>query len=107
MAPPSQELEPPAIPERFKIINRYVFTKGKAWAYERERRICTGDGRYPDADFEDVEFHQFELFSIVFGCQTEHARKGQIADLAINLNPNVSIFQAEKKGLELAITKIK
>lgn len=90
-----------------EIINRYVFTKGKAWAYERERRIYTGDGRYPDADFEDVKFHELELFSVIFGCHTEHARKGHIEDLAIGLNPNVSIFQAERKGLGLAMIKIK
>lgn len=50
-----------------RVIERLVYTKSNAFAYEQELRIYSGDGRNVEADFEDLGFHQDELESVTFG----------------------------------------
>lgn len=88
------------------IMRRYIFTKGKAWESECEHRISTGEGRKPDALFEDAKFAEQELVSITFGCRMDGNDREKFAELAKVANPEITIRQAIKQGAELVITKL-
>lgn len=62
-------------------IRKLVFTKGAAWLYEKEWRIFSGDGREPDAGFEDIPFHELELSGVVFGIKTSPEDRAELSEL--------------------------
>jgi hypothetical protein len=49
------------------ILQRMVYVKHSDWSLEREWRIGSGDGRFPDDPYEDIAFHQMELSAILVG----------------------------------------
>lgn len=66
-----------------RVIERLVYTKSNAFAYEQEQRIYSGDGRNEQSDFEDLGFHQDELESVTLGPriqpEDEAAIRGYVA----------------------------
>jgi hypothetical protein len=49
------------------ILEKMLFVKHSEWRTEKEWRIVSGDGRNPEADYEDIGFHQMELCGVLVG----------------------------------------
>lgn len=76
-------------------LEHMAFTKSSHWNYEREWRIFAGDGRDKYAPFEDVPFGREELAGIVMGARTPLTDRDELAKLAVAVNPEAKIYQAE------------
>ena len=64
-----------------RVIERLVYSKSSAFAYEQEQRIYSGDGRNAEADFEDLGFHPDELESVTLGPRMVPENEAAIIDL--------------------------
>lgn len=72
-----------------------IFLKSTHWSYEKELRIATGDGRFPDAEFEDICFDPRELVAVYFGARGEELRT-VLEPIVVNLYPHAQLWQASK-----------
>jgi hypothetical protein len=79
-------------------IHAMVYTKSGDWAYERELRLYSGDGRNAEAPFEDINFHEKELGVIIFGVRMADAERKEFSELAKSKFPSVELFQANQAG---------
>lgn len=80
------------------VIERLVYTKSDAFAYEQEWRIYSGSGRNAEADFEDLGFHPLELDAVVLGARMSQENCETITALAQQLYPHAEIHQANLAG---------
>lgn len=78
------------------MVYRMVFTKSAEWSYEREWRIQTGDGRQPEASYEDIPFAAAELAEVILGCKCPAGVREEISDLTRNGYPSARLWQAER-----------
>jgi hypothetical protein len=67
--------------DKEEIIQRMVYTKSAAWAYEREWRIFTGVGRDVHAPYEDIPFAPQELAGVILGCRVDEAAAVRIREI--------------------------
>ena len=88
------------------MLDLFVYTKNRDWAYENEWRINAFDGRNKDAAFEDVSFYPQELVAVNFGCNTSEEHIALFGELAININPSVKFFKACKDGHKLSFSEL-
>ena len=86
------------------MINRLVYTKSTAFAYEQELRLYSGAGRNPDADFEDLGFHHLELDAVIFGSRTPPNDRAEILGLLNQGYPHAEILQARLEPKHFAMT---
>jgi Protein of unknown function (DUF2971) len=77
------------------LVNPLMFLKSSHWSQEKELRIISGDGRYPDAEFEDILFHPLELAAVYFGARSE-ALRAELEPSVIELYPHTQRWQAFK-----------
>lgn len=77
------------------IFRKATFTKSDIWAYEKEWRITSGSGRFPDQPFEDNPFGADELDGLIFGLRTSENDISELRGLAANY-PNISIMRATR-----------
>jgi hypothetical protein len=79
--------------EARSLMDRVIYTKGAGWAYEKEWRIYSGDGRDRDAPFEDINFGCHELASVIVGCRMPQEEREQLARLVQMLYPHASLCE--------------
>lgn len=72
-----------------------IFLKSTHWSYEKELRIASGEGRYPEAEFEDIWFNSRELVAVYFGARGEELR-AELEPLVTELYPQAQRWQAIK-----------
>lgn len=75
------------------LMNRMIYSKGTAWSYEKEWRICSGDGRNKTAHFEDIPFGENELDGVILGLNMNNENRKRIIEIA-NSYPNVELMEA-------------
>lgn len=80
------------------VIARLVYSKSRAFDYEREWRIYSGDGRDPELAFEDLGFHPDELASVIFGARTAPQDEAQIRSIVGRHYANAAFHRAELQG---------
>lgn len=78
-------------------IQKLVFTKGLNWRYEKEWRICAGDGRFKDDPHEDIKFHKEELAGVICGLSISPEDRKDIIGLSKNY-PSAELFQARRSS---------
>jgi hypothetical protein len=86
------------------ISERIVFTKSTHWAYEQEWRIWSGDGRNPEAEYEDIHFASLELTGVILGCRMPNAERAAFAEEVIALYPRAQLHKAVLAPGAFAIT---
>ena len=77
------------------LADPLMFLKSTHWSYEKELRIVSGDGRFPDAEVEDVPFHARELVAVYFGARGEDLR-AELEPLVVKQYPHAQRWQACK-----------
>lgn len=78
-----------------EAARRISHTKLDRWSYEREWRIYSGGGRFPDEEFEDLPFHPQELAKVIFGYQCPDDDRAQLTELARKKYDSVEFLQAQ------------
>jgi hypothetical protein len=88
-----------------RVIHDMVFTKYRAWEYEREWRIFAGDGRFPQQPFEDSKFAVPELGAVIFGCRSAAEDRRRIHAVIAERFPLTKLYEARKadRAYELTI----
>lgn len=87
-----------------ELLSRLVYTKSAEWAYEREWRLYSGNGRNRDAKFEDLKFGSFELDAVLFGLNTSGDDVAELSELARDLYPRAEILRAARKQRAIGMT---
>jgi hypothetical protein len=88
------------------LADPLMFLKSSHWSYEKELRIVTGEGRYPDSDFEDIWFHPRELVAVYFGAKGDELR-AELEPLVIERYPHAQRWQASKgKQFRIEFTRL-
>jgi len=82
--------------DEHRMRDNFLYTKSKDWAYEREWRISSGDGRNPDEAFEFIPFGAKELSAVYFGCKMSEEDKAFCIKLILEKYPHVVVYQAQK-----------
>lgn len=83
-----------------------MFLKSTHWRYEQELRIVTGEGRAPNADFEDALFDPRELVAVYFGARASELRK-ELEPLVIEKYPHAQMWQASQgRGFQINFTRL-
>ena len=85
------------------LVNRIIYTKAAEWSHEREWRLEAGNGRQPDAEFEDVPFYARELHGVIFGCATPQADKDALSATIRDRYPHASIYATRKDEREFRL----
>jgi hypothetical protein len=84
-----------------RLTDPLMFIKSTHWRYEQELRIVSGEGRNPDAEFEDVPFHPRELVAIYFGARADELRT-EVAPIVVEKYPLAHRWQATQgKGFQI------
>ncbi|WP_241045123.1 DUF2971 domain-containing protein [Pseudoxanthomonas sp. LH2527] len=78
-----------------KLADRLMLIKHTHWAHEREWRIVTGEGRFPNEVFEDIRFGAPELVGVYFGVRAERWC-AELMPLIRARYPDAKLWQAEK-----------
>lgn len=78
-----------------EIIDRMIYTKSSAWAYQNEWRVQMGSGRNPDLPFDDCQFSRNELDGIIFGLRTSEQDRTEIRKLAQDY-PNAQLMEMRR-----------
>lgn len=76
------------------VMNTILYSKHVGWGYEKEWRICSGDGRFPNESFEDVPFNPRELKAVILGCKMESSQREWFASLLEMYYPHVTLYEA-------------
>jgi hypothetical protein len=88
------------------LADRLMFLKSAHWRYEQELRIVTGEGRNPDAEFEDVPFHPRELVAVYFGARAAELRT-ELEPIVVEKYPHAQRWQASQgKGFQIDFTHL-
>lgn len=85
------------------LMERLIYTKGAKWAYEKEWRIYSGDGRNREALFEDINFGDRELASVIVGCRMPQEDREQLAQLVAIHYPHASLFEAAQDPMRFRL----
>lgn len=78
------------------LLERLVYTKSADWAYEREWRIYSGNGRKKDAAHEDLRFGSFELDAVLFGLDTSDEHRSSLTQLVRKMYPRAKLLRARR-----------
>ncbi|REE17750.1 hypothetical protein B0G71_0715 [Paraburkholderia sp. BL27I4N3] len=78
------------------LLERLVYTKSADWAYEREWRIYSGNGRNKAAAHEDLRFGSFELDAVLFGLNTSDESRSSLTQLVRKLYPHAELLCAKR-----------
>ena len=84
-----------------ELTDPLMLLKSAHWRYEQELRIVSGEGRNPDAEFEDVPFHPRELVAVYFGARAAELR-AELEPLVFEKYPDAQCWQASQ-GKEFQI----
>jgi hypothetical protein len=87
------------------ILNKLIFTKTADWAYEREWRISSGDGRNRTDEPEAIPFNKHELDGLIFGKACPEDTRRRLVELAASF-PNIELYEARITGLGMEIHTI-
>jgi hypothetical protein len=85
-----------AVLDAAALIDAVVYTKAAEWAHEHEWRLQAGDGRHPEAAYEDVPFHPQELDAVIFGCVTPQSDRDALTAVVRARYPHAKILTARK-----------
>jgi len=85
-----------------EMMDRLIYTKAIDWAYEKEWRVCAGDGRSVSS-YEDWLFSPEELDAVYLGCCMPEEERTEFARLVVERYPHAGIFQAEKAEREFRL----
>lgn len=86
-----------------ECFRKIVSTKSHAWAYEEEWRLNGGDGRNPEADFEDGPFSPYELDGVIFGAKCSALERIELRRLC-GKYPFVRFFNAVLSGRDFRLS---
>jgi hypothetical protein len=75
------------------VMDRVIYTKTLDWAYEEERRIYSGDGRNPEAAYEDCRFNKLELGKVILGHNMPQPERTEFTETIRRLYPHAEISQ--------------
>lgn len=78
-------------------VDRMVYTKSKEWAYEKEWRIQSGNGRKPNDLVEYAGFFTEELLGVYFGCRASLGTKNLLIPLVKHRYPSAKLWQASRE----------
>lgn len=88
------------------LVDPLMVLKSEHWRYEQEVRLISGQGRNPDADFEDVHFHPRELIAVYFGARASQLRN-EIEPLLIEKYPHAQRWQASQgQVFQISFTRL-
>lgn len=82
------------LPDKSQLFDAMTYTKGSEWSYESEWRISSGDGRNPNATFEDLPFFAQEVDAIVLGCRMNEEDRAEFSALRNELFPHAELLMA-------------
>lgn len=89
-----------------RLADPLMFLKSTHWRYEQELRILTGEGRNPNAEFEDVPFHPNELVAVYFGARAAELR-AELVPHIIRKYPHARLWQASQgNGFQIDFTPL-
>lgn len=83
---------------RSDVIDAMIYTKSEEWAYERELRICSGDGREPEKQIEYAGFFAEELVGVYFGCKATQGTRNLLVPLVKDKYRAAAIWQARRES---------
>lgn len=88
------------------LVDPLMILKSTHWRYEQELRLVSGEGRTPNADFEDVNFHSRELVAAYFGARATELRM-ELEPLMVEKYPHAQLWQASQGyGFQINFTGI-
>jgi hypothetical protein len=88
------------------LADPLMFLKSPHWRYEQELRIVSGEGRNPDAEFEDLPFDPRELVAVYFGARAAELRK-ELEPVVDERYPHAQRWQASQgKGFQIDFTRL-
>lgn len=88
------------------LVDPLMILKSTHWRYEQELRLVSGEGRTPNADFEDVHFHARELVAVYFGARASELRS-ELEPLIIDKYPHVQQWQASQgRGFRINFARL-
>lgn len=83
-----------------KIVYRWLYTKSKEWAYEREWRVIRDSGCDPASDHisydinsQLVDIPPAAMYSLYVGCRSSGEVAAKYAARAQEINPNIKVFR--------------
>ncbi len=82
------------LPDKRRLFEAMTYTKGSEWSYESEWRISSGDGRDPNATFEDLPFFAQEVDAIILGCRMKEEDRAEFVALRQELFPHADLLVA-------------
>lgn len=89
-----------------KTLDLFLYTKSTDWSYEREWRLCSGDGRQPDKDFEIAPFFATDLHSVTFGLNSDPEDIKQWTKLAQGIGNHINFFQAKRDAPRMTFERL-
>jgi hypothetical protein len=78
-----------------RLAEPLMYFKTTRWRDERELRIVSGDGRFPEQEVEDVAFHPDELVAVYFGARATDLR-AELEPVVRQKYPRARMWQAIK-----------
>ncbi|WP_233620265.1 DUF2971 domain-containing protein [Burkholderia multivorans] len=78
------------------LLERLIYTKSAGWAYEREWRIYSGNGRRKDAAHEDLRFGSFELDEVLFGLNISDENRSSLTRIVRESYPHAKLQVARR-----------
>ncbi len=89
-----------------KLADPLIYLKSTHWSYEQEMRIASGDGRKPNDEVEDAQFHPRELVGVYFGARAGELRK-EVEPLVIARYPHAQRWQASQgHGFQIDFSRL-
>ena len=86
-------------------IDQITLTKASSWRYEREWRICAGDGFDPEAETELNRFSLDDVVAVIFGAKYPKGESEEMVRVASSHYPLAKWFRSSlsstKFGLDL------
>jgi len=74
--------------------NALIYSKSSHWSYEEELRIDIPNGVPVGQEATFLKFYPSELIEIYLGCRMDQPFRREIMAAAVELNPDVLIFDA-------------
>lgn len=87
------------------LAERLMFFKSTRWRDEKELRIVSGLGRFPEQDVEDIRFNPRELVAVYWGARASELRE-ELESLVRERYPHAQQWQAHGKRLRIEFTPI-
>jgi hypothetical protein len=79
------------------LVDPLMVLKSTHWRYEQELRLVSGEGRTPEAEFEDVSFNARELVAVYFGARALELRN-ELEPVVIEKYRHAQRWQASQGG---------